>query len=190
MNFTKLFSKKFSRVFKSNFRNYSQEANSGKENLKNLRKMLKDLKEYAKKNPKSFMSSLGGLIVGGVGLYYSYLSIKEIKKKKGEIDLRKKGANYLLEPKKIDEEADYIVRKDYEERLNQIIGTLNNRKYVIIVGSKGSGKTTLLNHVLNGKEGVVVVNFDGETTLENFKQKLLDAIDVPIEPWNKGNFQN
>jgi hypothetical protein len=50
--------------------------------------MLNDLKEYAKKNPKSFMSSKGGPIVGGVGLYY-YLSIQEIKSKKGEVVLEK-----------------------------------------------------------------------------------------------------
>jgi AAA+ ATPase superfamily predicted ATPase len=53
--------------------------------------------------------------------------------------------------------------------------------------SKGSGKTTLLNHVLIGKE-VIVVKFDGETTLSNFKQKLLKAIKIQIEPWNEGNF--
>ena len=33
----------------------------------------------------------------------------------------------------------YVQRKDYEERLNQIIGTINDEKYVIIVGCKGSG---------------------------------------------------
>jgi ABC-type lipoprotein export system ATPase subunit len=71
--------------------------------------------------------------------------------------------------------------------LNHLVGNLNQRKYVIIVGSKGSGKTTLLKHVLNGK-GVVFVKFGGETKLDNFKQKLLDAIDVQIEPWNEGNF--
>jgi GTPase SAR1 family protein len=54
---------------------------------------------------------------------------------------------------------------------------------VIIVGSKGSGKSTVVEHVINGKKG-----FDGETTLSNFKQKLLQAIKVQIEPWNEGNF--
>ena len=62
-----------------------------------------------------------------------------MKSKKGEVEIRKFGANELLRPEKFNEEPDYIARKDYEEHLNQIIGTLNNRKYVIIVGSKGSG---------------------------------------------------
>ena len=75
-----------------------------------------------------------------------------------------------------------------EEHLNQIVGTLNNEKYVIIVGSKGSGKTTLLNHVINGKEGVVFVKLDGETTLSNLGNKLLGTINVQIEPWNQSNF--
>jgi predicted AAA+ superfamily ATPase len=101
---------------------------------------------------------------------------------------RNKGKKFLQKPIDLKEKKGYIKRKGYEERLNQIVGTLNNEKYVIIVGSKGSGKTTLLNHVLIGKEGVVVVKFDGETTLANFKQKLLKAIKVQIEPWNKGNF--
>jgi energy-coupling factor transporter ATP-binding protein EcfA2 len=193
MNFPKIFSKKtlmnFYRVFKSNFRrNFSQEANSGKENLKNLRKMLNDLQEYAKKNPKSFMSSIGGPIVGGVGLYYYYLSIQEIKSKKGEVDIRKHGANSILKPLEIDEELHYVERKEIEERLNQIIGNLNERKYAIIVGCKGSGKSTVLDHLVNGKKGIVVVRIDGKTTLENLDHKLLEAINVQIEPWNQSNF--
>jgi energy-coupling factor transporter ATP-binding protein EcfA2 len=193
MNFPKIFSKKtlmnFYRVFKSNFRrNFSQEANSGKENLKNLRKMLNDLQEYAKKNPKSFMSSIGGPIVGGVGLYYYYLSIQEIKSKKGEVDIRKHGANSILKPLEIDEELHYVERKEIEERLNQIIGNLNERKYAIIVGCKGSGKSTVLDHVVNGKKGIVVVRIDGKTTLENLDHKLLEASNVQIEPWNQSNF--
>jgi ABC-type phosphate/phosphonate transport system ATPase subunit len=73
-----------------------------------------------------------------------------------------------------------------KERLNNLIGNLNQEKYVVIVGSKGSGKTTLLKHFLNGKKGVVFVNINGETTLSHFK--LLDSIKVPIEPWNQSNF--
>jgi SpoVK/Ycf46/Vps4 family AAA+-type ATPase len=98
------------------------------------------------------------------------------------------GKKFLLEPISLDEKPDYVERKDYEERLNQIVGTLNDETYVIIVGSKGSGKTTILKHVLNGKKGVVIVKFDGETTLANFKHKLLEAIDVPIEQWNQSIF--
>ena len=55
----------------------------------------------------------------------------------------------------------YVQRKDYEERLNQIIGTINDEKYVIIVGCEGSGKSTVLDHVINGKKGIVVVHIDG-----------------------------
>jgi predicted ATPase len=69
-----------------------------------------------------------------------------------------------------------------------LVGNLNQRKYVIIVGSKGSGKTTLLKHVLNGKKGIVFVKFDGKTTLENLENKLLETINVHIEPWNQSNF--
>jgi HrpA-like RNA helicase len=122
-------------------------------------------------------------------IYYSdrvssvmnYLSTREEYK-------RNKGKKFLQKPINLKDEKEYIERKDYEERLNQIIGTLNNRKYVIIVGSKGSGKSTVVQHVINGKKGIVVVRFDGETTLSNFKQKLLKAIKVQIEPWNEGNF--
>jgi len=56
---------------------------------------------------------------------------------------RKHGANYILEPIEIDEEPHYVERKEIEERLNQIIGNLNERKYAIIVGCKGSGKSTV-----------------------------------------------
>jgi predicted ATP-dependent serine protease len=98
---------------------------------------------------------------------------------------RKHGANCILEPIEIDEEPHYVERKETEERLNQIIGTLSDRKYVIIVGCKGSGKSTVLEHVINGKKGIVVVYIDGETTLSNFKHQLLEAINVKIEPWNQ-----
>jgi ABC-type lipoprotein export system ATPase subunit len=107
---------------------------------------------------------------------------------KDESQIREEGKKNLLEPVKFVEKSNYVERKEHEERLNNLIGNLNQEKYVIIVGSKGSGKTTLLKHVLNGKKGVVFLKIDGETTLSNFKLKLLDAIKVPIEPWNQSNF--
>jgi SpoVK/Ycf46/Vps4 family AAA+-type ATPase len=113
---------------------------------------------------------------------------KHLEVMKDESQIREEGKKNLLEPVKFVEEPDYVERKEHEKRLNNLIGNLNQRKYVVIVGSKGSGKTTLLKHVLNGKKGVVFVKIDGETTLSNFKLKLLDSIKVPIEPWNQSNF--
>jgi predicted ATP-dependent serine protease len=107
-----------------------------------------------------------------------YLTIREKYK-------RNEGKKYLQKPIKLNKEPHYVERKETEERLNQIIGNLNERKYVIIVGCKGSGKSTVLEHVINGKKGIVVVYIDGETTLSNFKHQLLEAIGVQIEPWNQ-----
>jgi ABC-type multidrug transport system fused ATPase/permease subunit len=194
MNFYKEFSKRFiifSRGSKYKFRNYTKETNSEKEIFKQtltggFQKTNRFLEQANKKIPN--ILALFGVISAGIGAYFYYLSIQELKNKKKESHIREDARKTLLEPVKFVEELDYVERKELEERLNHLVGNLNQRKYVIIVGSKGSGKTTLWKHVLNGKKGVVFVKFDGETKLDNFKQKLLKAIKVPIEPWNEGNF--
>jgi ABC-type polysaccharide/polyol phosphate transport system ATPase subunit len=67
------------------------------------------------------------------------------------------GASYeLISPNCISLKSNYeyyVSRTTLERTLNNIIGTLHDEKYVVIVGTKGSGKTTLLNHVIHGKSG-------------------------------------
>jgi ABC-type multidrug transport system fused ATPase/permease subunit len=193
MNFYKEFSKKFSklsRALKFKFRNYS-ENNSGKETLKESTKYEKTLQKLSK-NLKGFtLTTVFGVVVGAISMRYYFFETKKtqnLEVMKDESQIREEGKKYLLKPIKFVEKSYYVERKEHEKRLNNLIGNLNQRKYVIVVGSKGSGKTTLLKHVLNGNKGVVFVNIDGETTLSNFKHKLLDAIKVPIEPWNQSNF--
>jgi SpoVK/Ycf46/Vps4 family AAA+-type ATPase len=128
-----------------------------------------------------------GIILGAITMRYLF-ETKKTQNLKEETQIREKAKKFLLEPVQFVEKHDYVERKEIEERLNHLIGNLNQRKYVIIVGSIGSGKTTLLKHVLNGKKGIVFLKFDGETTLENLKNKLLKAINVPIKPWNQSNF--
>jgi AAA+ ATPase superfamily predicted ATPase len=94
-----------------------------------------------------------------------------------------------MKPIKLEEEADYVVRQDLEALLNDIVGTIYDRKYIILVG-EGSGKTTLLNHVVNGKKGIVSMQIGGKTTLQNMEQNLLKSIGVSIESsWNQDNGQ-
>ena len=95
----------------------------------------------------------------------------------------------LLEPKKIKVEANYVPRKDLEALLDSVIGTIYDRKYIILIGQNGSGKTTLLNHVMNGKEGIVFVKIDGKTTITNLEHKLIESIGVHIEGWNQNKAQ-
>ena len=130
----------------------------------------------------------GGFFVSSYELYIRNQETKKQEMKEeqeSEEFKRRKGAKKLLEPRKIEEEGDYVVRKDLEALLNEVVGTIYDRKYIILVGEKGSGKTTLLNHVMNGKEGIVFVKIDGETTFTNLEHKLLESIGVHIEGWNQ-----
>jgi flagellar biosynthesis GTPase FlhF len=192
MNFYKEFSKKFFKLSKSlkfKSRNYS-----GKETLKEstkfektLQKWTRNLKEFTKFNPN--ITALVSVIIGAITMRFLFeTKITQILKEMKETQIREKAKKFLLEPVQFVEELDYVERKEIEERLNHLVGNLNQEKYVIIIGSKGSGKTTLLKHVLNGKKGIVFENFGGETTLENLGKKLLAAINVQIEPWNQSNF--
>jgi ATP-dependent Zn protease len=142
-----------------------------------IHKTMTEIKEIVKRN--SFMLFFGFSL--------SYLLFLKYKKK-GKDKIQKDAAKKLLEPVKITEVENYVTRKEYEEDLNEIIGSLKRQKYVTLVGPKGSGKKTLLKHVLNGKKGIAFVKYDGETTMENFQEKLLEAINVQIEPWNSCNF--
>jgi ribosome biogenesis GTPase A len=180
-----------SRVFSKTFMNLSKFKNrkfyTSKSNLSPKWKTFKNFvaEKYKIIEKAKILSALTILTL----VYYSdrlasfvyFLTTREKYK-------RNEGKKYLQKPIKLNEEPHYVERKETEERLNQIIGTLSDRKYVIIVGCKGSGKSTVLEHVINGKKGIVVVYIDGETTLSNFKHQLLEAIGVQIEPWNQSNF--
>jgi energy-coupling factor transporter ATP-binding protein EcfA2 len=159
-----------------------------------LPRPIKDAKQYLSEHSeyvdKSLRYVLGVSALGIVGfvlgkelkqLYNTYIRSEGAK--------RSQGAVKLLEQIKVEEETDYIARKDLEALLNDIVGTIYDRKYIILVGQKGSGKTTILNHVMNKKKGIVFIRIDGKTTLENLEQILLQSIHVQIEPWNEHKAQ-
>jgi HrpA-like RNA helicase len=98
-------------------------------------------------------------------MYYTHIRSENYK--------RKQGAKKLMERKIVDEKPNYVPRKDLEKTLEEIMNSLGDEKYVILVGPKGSGKTTLLNHIVNGKEGIVMVKIAGETTPTIIKRKLI-----------------
>jgi ABC-type oligopeptide transport system ATPase subunit len=131
------------------------------------------------------LALIGAFVVGVYKLYRSI--VKEWEE--SEQFKRESASKRLLTPIKVEEEADYVVRQDLEALLNDIVGSIRDRKYIILVGQKGSGKTTLLNHVMNGKAGIVPIKIDGKTTLQNLEHRLLDAINVPIESWNQNKAQ-
>jgi ABC-type bacteriocin/lantibiotic exporter with double-glycine peptidase domain len=119
------------------------------EEYKNAKKSISDNFNYLDSSVKYLVT------VFGVGIT-TYIFRNEIEhflaKYFGSQHYKRiQGANNILKPVKFVERSNYVERKEHEERLNNLIGNLNQEKYVVIVGSKGSGKTTLLKHVLNGQ---------------------------------------
>jgi len=155
--------------------------------IEDAKKYLSEHGEYVDKSLKYVLGISAIGIVGYIlrkelgDLYTTYVLSEESK--------RSQGAKKLLGPIKIDEKPNYVPRKELEETLNSIIGSIDDEKYVILVGQKGSGKTTVLRHAVNGKKGIAVVKINGKTTLQNLEQKLLESIDVHIEKWNQNKAQ-
>jgi ABC-type multidrug transport system fused ATPase/permease subunit len=93
--------------------------------------------------------------VGGPNSFEFYLSLIFLRRRLigAQSCETKMAVHKLLQPTHFGvEDLNYIKRKEYEIRLNQIIRNLNQEKYVIIVGSKGSGKTTFKAFSMEKKE--------------------------------------
>ena len=168
--------------------NYANQNNLPMGNF--LPQPIKSAKQYLSEHTKYVDESLRFVLVATATGIVTYIFRKELGEwytnhLLSEKYKRSEGAKKLLEPRKIEEKYNYITREELEEMMNGIVGTIEDEKYIILVGEKGSGKTTLLNHVMNGKEGIVFVKIDGETTFANLKHKLLESIGVHIEEWNQ-----